>query len=70
MATGNFKTFGSIGKQFPILTKDGETLLMHHKGKGALTHIWFGGDFKGYETFIRIFCLQFFFLSVKIGKNR
>ncbi|MDR1593509.1 MAG: DUF2961 domain-containing protein [Prevotellaceae bacterium] len=56
VAIDDLKTFGSIGKELTILTKDSETVLMHHQGKGALTHIWFGGDFKGYEqTVIRIY---------------
>ncbi|MDR1169503.1 MAG: DUF2961 domain-containing protein [Prevotellaceae bacterium] len=54
--TDNMKSFGSTGKQLSILTKDSETVMLHHKGKGALSHIWFGGDFKGYEqTLIRIY---------------
>jgi hypothetical protein len=56
VATDNLKTFGSIGKELSILTKNSETVLMHHRGKGALTHLWFGGSFKGYEqTVIRIY---------------
>lgn len=56
IAIDQLKTFGSIGKELTILTKDRETALMEHKGKGSLTHLWFGGDFKGYEqTIIRIY---------------
>jgi hypothetical protein len=56
VATGQLKTFGSIGKELAILTKDKETVLLEHKGKGALTHLWFGGSFEGYEqTVIRIY---------------
>lgn len=54
--TDNLKTFGSIGKQLSILTKDSETVLLHQEGKGALTHMWFGGSFPGYEqTVIRVY---------------
>jgi hypothetical protein len=49
VATDNLKTFGSIGKKLSILTKDKETVLLQHKGKGALTHMWFGVDFPGYD---------------------
>ncbi|MDR2286001.1 MAG: DUF2961 domain-containing protein [Prevotellaceae bacterium] len=56
ISIGNLKTFGSIGKELAVLTKGNETVLLHHRGKGALTHMWFGGDFKGYEqTVIRIY---------------
>ncbi|MDR1584357.1 MAG: DUF2961 domain-containing protein [Prevotellaceae bacterium] len=56
VATDNLKSFGAIGKQLSILTNDRETVLMQHKGRGALTHLWFGGSFEGYEqTVIRIY---------------
>jgi hypothetical protein len=56
VATNKLKPFGSIGKELSILTKDKETVLMEHRGKGALTHLWFGGSFEGYEqTVIRIY---------------
>lgn len=48
-AIDKLKTFSYTGKELSILTKDRETVLMEHKGKGAITHIWFGGSFKGYE---------------------
>lgn len=49
-------TFGNVGKELTVLKKDSETILLYHKGKGALTHMWFGGDFKGYEfTRIKIY---------------
>jgi hypothetical protein len=52
----SIKVFGSIGKAETKLTKGEETILLHHKGKGALTHMWFGGDFSGYEqTRIRVY---------------
>jgi hypothetical protein len=56
VAISSLKTFGAVGKELAILTKDGETELLHHQGKGALTHMWFGGDFPGYEqTVIRVY---------------
>jgi hypothetical protein len=52
----DLKTFGSTGKELSVLTKDNETVLLYHQGKGALTHAWFGGDFPGYErTIIRMY---------------
>jgi hypothetical protein len=55
-STGDLKAFGSIGKGETLLTKGDETVLLHHQGKGALTHMWFGGDFRGYEqTRIRVY---------------
>jgi hypothetical protein len=52
VSTDDLKPFGTIGKQLSILTKDSETVLFHHQGKGALTHAWFGGDFAGYTRMI------------------
>ena len=50
------KTFGSIGKELAILEKESETVLFQHRGKGALTHMWFGGSFKGYgQTRIKVY---------------
>jgi hypothetical protein len=55
-STDELKVFGSMGKAETKLTKGNETVLLHHEGKGALTHMWFGGDFLGYEqTRIRVY---------------
>ena len=52
----SLKTFGTMGKELQILKKNSETDLFSYKGKGTLTHMWFGGSFKGYEdTQIRIY---------------
>ena len=52
----NLKTFGTVGKQLTVLSHDRETELFRHAGKGCLTHMWFGGDFKDYDqTRIRIY---------------
>jgi hypothetical protein len=52
----DLKTFGTAGKENQTLTKDKEAVLLEYKGKGALTHAWFGGDFKGYgQTRIKIY---------------
>jgi len=50
------KTFSTVGKQSPILNGFHEVELMHHAGKGCLTHMWFGGSWPGYDkTVIRIY---------------
>lgn len=52
----DLKPFGSIGKELTVLQKDKETVLFSREGKGVLTHMWFGGDFKGYEqTKIKVY---------------
>ncbi|MFC2123580.1 DUF2961 domain-containing protein [Bacteroidota bacterium] len=52
----DLKTFGTMGKEQNILKKDVEAELFSYKGKGCLTHMWFGGSFKGVEyTRIRIY---------------
>lgn len=50
------KTFGTMGKELTILTQEHEVELFQHKGKGCITHMWFGGSFDnlGYTT-IRIY---------------
>jgi hypothetical protein len=56
VATDNLKTFGTMGKQLSVLTKSSETVLFHRRGKGALTHAWFGGNFAGYtQIIIRVY---------------
>ncbi len=52
----DLKTFGTAGKQLTLLTTGQESELFHYDGKGCLTHMWFGGNFKNYgETRIRIY---------------
>jgi hypothetical protein len=49
------KTFSASGKQV-VLEAGKETELLRHAGKGCLTHMWFGGSWKGYEyTRIRVY---------------
>ena len=43
------KTFCSIGKERPDLNGYKEAELLRHEGKGCLTHMWFGGDWPGYD---------------------
>jgi hypothetical protein len=50
------KTFGTMGKEVAPLNVEKEAELFHHEGKGCLTHMWFGGNFKGIEqTRIRVY---------------
>jgi hypothetical protein len=50
------KTFGTMGKQVRVLAGQKEAELFAHEGKGCLTHMWFGGSFKGFErTRIRVY---------------
>ena len=50
------KTFSSVGKGQPVLNGYKEAELLRHEGKGCLTHMWFGGDWRGYEkTRIRVY---------------
>jgi len=52
----SLKTFGTMGKEQRVLKKDVETELFVYNGKGCLTHMWFGGSFKGVEySAIRIY---------------
>jgi hypothetical protein len=54
--TAALKTFSAIGKGSPALDGFKEAELLRHEGKGCLTHMWFGGDWPGYErTRLRIF---------------
>lgn len=52
------KSFGTMGKTVYPFT-DGaatEATLITHKGKGCLTHMWFGGNWENYEkTRIRVY---------------
>jgi len=50
------RAFGSIGKAQDALDGHVEAELLDHAGKGCLTHMWFGGDWPGYErTRIRVY---------------
>ncbi len=50
------RTFSEIGKGSPVLDGYKEAVLLEHQGNGCLTHMWFGGDWRGYEhTRIRVF---------------
>ena len=52
----DLNTFGTMGKELRVLKKGEETELFAYKGKGCITHMWFGGSFKGVEyTDIRIY---------------
>src|SRR5215467_14717973 len=42
------KTFGTAGKEERVLKAGVEAELFRYSGKGFLTHMWFGGDFKNY----------------------
>jgi hypothetical protein len=49
-------TFGTAGKEKTVLKGGVEAELFHYTGKGFLTHMWFGGDFKNYGlTRIRVY---------------
>ena len=51
-----YKTFGTMGKELRPLSRDKEAELFSHTGRGCLTHMWFGGDFKNYGlTRLRIY---------------
>jgi hypothetical protein len=50
------KTFGIAGKEKDVLTHGTEAVLFLYKGRGCLTHMWFGGSWPGFEhTRIRIY---------------
>jgi len=45
-----------MGKEGRLLPAGTETELFRYSGHGALTHMWFGGDFKNYGlTRIRVY---------------
>jgi hypothetical protein len=55
-ADTTYKTFGTVGKEVTPLRRDREAELFFHQGKGCLTHLWFGGGWKGCDrTRIRIY---------------
>lgn len=50
------QTFTSAGKELSVLDGYKEAVLLKHKGWGCLTHMWFGGNWPGYEkTRIRVY---------------
>ena len=52
----SLQTFGTMGKELQVLTKEAECELFSHEGKVCITHMWFGGDLNGYEDMlIRVF---------------
>ncbi len=52
----SLKTFSTAGKELNVLNDYKEAELLRHDGKGCLTHLWFGGDWPGYEkTRVRIY---------------
>ena len=52
----DLNTFGTMVKELRVLKKGEETELFAYEGKGCITHMWFGGSFKGVEyTDIRIY---------------
>ncbi len=54
--TKNLKTFGTMGKEVRPLSGGKEAELFSHTGRGCLTHMWFGGNFKNYGlTRIRVY---------------
>ena len=54
--TSGLKTFGTMGKAVYPLKGGVEADLYSHLGKGALTHMWFGGNWEGYgKTRIRVY---------------
>ena len=50
------KTFGTAGKELRVLGGGKEAELFRRDGAGCLTHMWFGGDWPGYDrTHIRVY---------------
>ena len=50
------RTFGTAGKEKTVLKAGVEAELFRYSGKGFLSHMWFGGDFKDYGlTRIRVY---------------
>lgn len=55
VSANDVKTFGTAGKE-GMLYPDHEAELFQYNGTGCLTHMWFGGDWPGYEhTRIRFY---------------
>lgn len=55
ISVADLKTFGNMGKGLPVLAGGREAELFRHEGSGCLTHMWFGGDWPGYDK-TRIRC--------------
>jgi len=54
--TAKLQTFSTMGKGSSGLDNFQEAELLQHEGTGCLTHMWFGGDWPGFQrTRIRIF---------------
>jgi len=51
----DLRNFGTSGKELRVLEGGQEAELMRHEGGGCLTHMWFGGDWPGYDR-TRIRC--------------
>jgi hypothetical protein len=50
------RTFGTSGKERRVLAGGREAELFRRDGRGVLTHMWFGGDWPGYErTRLRVY---------------
>src|SRR5665213_1209598 len=50
------ETFGTAGKELKVLEGGREAELYSRTGAGCLTHMWFGGDWKGYlRTRVRVY---------------
>lgn len=57
-STDSLRTFGTAGKE-ELLHPGEELSLFSHQGEGCLTHMWFGGDWPGYEaTRVRVYVDQ------------
>jgi hypothetical protein len=52
----SLETFSTIGKEVNVLDGYQEAELISETGRGCLTHMWFGGDWPGFEkTRIRVY---------------
>ena len=52
----SLNTFSTAGKGESVLNGYHEVTLLDHQGRGCLTHMWFGGEWSGYEkTRIRVY---------------
>jgi len=55
ISVANLETFGTAGKE-GTLYPEREVVLFQRQGAGCLTHMWFGGDWPGYDrTRIRFY---------------
>jgi hypothetical protein len=50
MDVSALRTFGTMGKEQTALGADTETELFRLEGRGCLTHMWFGGGYRGVAT--------------------